>query len=115
MSEQNNVADLITKLDAIADEFRSVRQEERERIVRTAIILIEQLTNEEWHDALFDPPKRSDSYLCCVIIPNSGGGFKKTQRVLYWVGKIWSCEDMIVTHWRETPALPEGGMFHGLL
>lgn len=46
--------------------------------------------------------------LCYVVIPASGGQYICGYRVLNHCGSgEWSCEGMIVTHWKPLPAPPE--------
>lgn len=59
----------------------------------------------EWHDAISDKPKNKGWYICTVIIP-CVGRYSKRMDILYWDGDGWSCEDMIVTHWRKAPEYP---------
>lgn len=53
------------------------------------------------------------SFLCFVIIPESGGTYTATQNVLDFsvMLKDWDCEGCIVTHWMELPDYPKEGGF----
>lgn len=51
-------------------------------------------------------------FLCAVIIPESGGGFKREYRVLHYdaLSKRWNCDEMIITHWMMIPKLQEANI-----
>lgn len=112
MNELKNVEDLIAKLDAVADDLEHHPAHKVEsQVVRTAVMFIEQMTTDAWHDALREKPTRGGTYLCVVIYPDNRGGFVEAQRVLRFDRENdWSCQEMIVTHWREKPAFPAGGV-----
>ncbi len=116
MYEPKNVEELIKQPDAVADDLEHHPTHKVEsQIVKTAVMFIEQMTTDAWHDAMREKPQRGGTYLCVVIYPDNRGGFMESQRVLRWdIENDWTCSDMIVTHWREKPASPTGGEFkHG--
>lgn len=115
MKEPKDEYELIQQLSILADNLKAIPLcDGYELTVKVAVKLIEKLTTDAWQDAMRDPPKITGTYLCTVVFPDDRGGYKETQRVLWWDGDHWSCEGMIVTHWREKPMGPTwGGFRHG--
>lgn len=57
MNELKNMEDLIEKLDAVADDLENHQTHKVEsQVVRTAVMFIEQMTTDAWHDALREKP-----------------------------------------------------------
>lgn len=48
-------------------------------------------------------------FLCCVMVPEHGGNFYKTIRIISFdiFDKNWRCEGIIITHWMPLPELPK--------
>ena len=48
-------------------------------------------------------------YQCVVLVPSGHGSYEKKQMVLNWwsIDQQWSCDGIIVTHWRECFEMPE--------
>ena len=68
-----------------------------------------------WRTMDEKPPKTGKDYECVVLIPDHRGNGRGERRVklLHWSSRLgWGCKNMIVTHWRELPELPEiwGGL-----
>lgn len=116
MKGPKNEYELIQQLDILADNLKTIPLcDGYELTVKVAIKLIEKLTTDAWHDAFMEKPQLGGTYLCVVIYPDNRGGFVEAQRVLHFDKENdWSCNDMIVTHWRDKPAFPVGGALpHG--
>lgn len=64
----------------------------------------------EWISVEDRLPEDGYEKLCYVIIPENGGGYFRTQKILNYsrVGKGWNCSGMIVTHWMSLPEPPDG-------
>lgn len=66
-----------------------------------------------WRTMDEKPQKTGEYYECVVLIPGHRGRGERRVKVLHWSSSLgWGCENMIVTHWRELPELPEiwGGL-----
>lgn len=63
----------------------------------------------EWINAKEKFPDLYAICLCCVIIPERGGGYSRMQKIIRFNGPKngWECDGMIVTHWIPLPPLPE--------
>lgn len=62
----------------------------------------------EWRTMDEKPPKSGEYYECVVLFPGHCGRGERCVKVLHWSSGLgWGCENMIVTHWRELPELPE--------
>lgn len=56
-----------------------------------------------------EKPRVSARYLCRVIFPAVGGGYRWRYMDLNWTGSMqrWDCDEMIVTHWMPLPEPPK--------
>ncbi len=66
----------------------------------------------EWISVKEKLPKETGSYLASILRPNGKGGAIRDCWVLYWggagySGRMWTCEDAIVTHWMPLPDPPK--------
>ena len=60
-------------------------------------------------------PECPNYYLCCVIMPEHGGIFRRETVVLWYSGSSnkWECKEAIVTHWMPLPKTPEISLKEG--
>jgi len=64
----------------------------------------------EWISVKDRLPGRCEYCLCSVIVPESGGGYRREFKILCITelnSYKWNCEGMIVTHWMPLPDLPK--------
>lgn len=63
----------------------------------------------EWISVENRLPEDGYEKLCYVIMPENGGRYFRTQKILHYskVDKGWNCSGMIVTNWMPLPEPPK--------